>query len=372
MEEVLTEYCWVTDKTEAKMIKNYLKDANVRKIMIKETPRPTFGSKVDRIKYNIRERQIGFDYEFRNIAKLKVIDALVSDSGGNILKGALKGVSVKDFDLLYNMANKPDAVKSLTAWFNINTGIATPETFGKFLGKNLAQFTDVADFESFLKQVPLSEITDEKTLKIVITNWRDVKIKLAKWDKLADIIPTLPKKYTKTPKTPIAPKVGQELAEAQTTLEKSLNEKIKNLETKRKAGTPTEKVSIRRQMDKLEAVVKDIKAVPEDELKALNKLFDIGVDMKYTSKILAADDVAVLLTKIDAAKDADDLKLAFKAHGLESLTEELKLAKKLTVLDDMLDEFKPLIKWLRLIPLMEEGKDIAKIVKIISKVDKFL
>jgi hypothetical protein len=162
------------------MIKNYLKDANVRKIMIKETPRPTFGSKVDRIKYNIRERQIGFDYEFRNIAKLKVIDALVSDSGGNILKGALKGVSVKDFDLLYNMANKPDAVKSLTAWFNINTGIATPETFGKFLGKNLAQFTDVADFESFLKQVPLSEITDEKTLKIVITNWRDVKIKLAK------------------------------------------------------------------------------------------------------------------------------------------------------------------------------------------------
>ena len=204
MEEILTEYCWAKDAEEAKMIRNYLNDANMRKIIIKQTKRTAFGDAGDRIKYNIRDRKIGFDYTFQNIDKLKVIDGLASDAWGNTLKGALKGVRVKDFELLYKIASKPEAVKSLTA--RVDTKIITPETFGKFLGRNLNQFADVADFESFLKNVPLSEITDAKTLKIVMKSRKQVWPRLAKGEKLKDIIPDISKNFVKVPTT-ITPEV---------------------------------------------------------------------------------------------------------------------------------------------------------------------
>lgn len=370
MEDVLVKYCWITDKTEAKMIKTYLKNANTRKIIIEQSTRSAFGSKVDRMKYKIRERQIGFDYEFKNIAKLKVIDALGSDAGGNIVKSALKGVSIDNFDLLHDIAKKPTAVTSLTKRFDQK--IITPDKFGEFLGKNLGQFTDVADFESFLKQVPLSEATDAKTLKMIMQNRKDVWPRLTKGEKLKDIIPTLSKKFVKTTPTvkPIEP-IVENLSESQKALKTKIEDKISILKKKYSAtwATKVEKAVIDESVGSLEDVVKNLKSIPEDEAVAMKKLFSLGVDIKYTSKILEVKDVKSLLTKIDAAKDVSELELALKWGKLDDLAKTLKTANKM---DDLFKEFKPLVKELKLVKLLEEGKDIAKIVKIISKVDKFL
>ena len=132
-----------------------------------------------------------------------------------------------------------------------------------------------------------------------------------------------------------------------------------------------EKVTIEESITTLEDVVKNVKSLPEEEGKAISKLLNLGVDIKYTSRILAAEDVAVLLKRIEAAEDTGALKVVLSnaRFKLGTLAEDLKTAGKM---DDLLKEFKPLIKEMKLVTLLEEGKDITKVVKALSKVSKVI
>jgi len=105
-------------------------------------------------------------------AQLKVIDDLPADNGGKALKSALKYVNEANLDMLHSIAKDDKAVTELAAW--ISKDKVTIDELGQILGKNVNQFTDVADFKLFLSKVPLSEIADAKTLKLVMNNRAEV------------------------------------------------------------------------------------------------------------------------------------------------------------------------------------------------------
>lgn len=178
-------------QVDVDLIVKYFDDANIRKLIT--VPDPVQIDISNRWKYNIVERKLKYDYEFDlasdgNVAKLKTIDAriLTQDPSWKALKNALKKISVKDFDLLHSIANKPSAITSLNT--RLRWGSLSAEEFGTFLWKNVGKLTDLAGFERFLAKVPSSEIKNLDHLKLIVNNWDKISARLTAWEPITDVL----------------------------------------------------------------------------------------------------------------------------------------------------------------------------------------
>ena len=119
-------------------------------------------------------------------------------------------------------------------------------------------------------------------------------------------------------------------------------------------------------MKKLKALIADLKNFPNEEVKALRKLVDTGMDVKYISKILAVDEPAELLRNIDRAADITEFEKELRLFDMADFVDDLKTADKF---DDLFKEIKPLASKLDdVIKLLKPANKITKAIKILSKI----
>jgi len=119
-------------------------------------------------------------------------------------------------------------------------------------------------------------------------------------------------------------------------------------------------------MKKLKALIADLKNFPNEEVKALRKLVDTGMDVKYISKILAVDEPAELLRNIDRVADITEFEKELRLFDMADFVDDLKTADKF---DDLFKEIKPLASKLDdVIKLLKPANKITKAIKILSKI----
>lgn len=162
--------------------------------------------------------------------------------------------------------------------------------------------------------------------------------------------------------------VVETLTAAQKQCKSLIDSQITILERQLKnAKTPQAKGILQKNVDELKPFLSEIKKFPDDEVKALNKVFSSGTDVKHISRILTADDPIALLKKINAATNVTEFESALRTTGkLTTYADELKHVNKM---GDVFKEFKSVASGLDDVALLvKQGGKLTDVLRVLSKI----
>ena len=205
MDELLIRF-WAKDEAEAKLIAKYLDNANMRKIFMEKKAHLNSGIR-DRWKYDIYERSLKNEYTFlpTKLWQLKEIDAIIqansTKKSAEVIKYMLHKVDAKQFDKLHDVIHTGGLAGDIDAIFVKMWSKLDAKDFGKLLGNHLDQFTDANDIKQFLHTRESANL-EVKNFGIMIRKWKDIKVRLARWEQLPNILKQVGKNFVR-----IAPEI---------------------------------------------------------------------------------------------------------------------------------------------------------------------
>ena len=350
IQELLVKF-GAKDTEQANLILKYLDNPNTKKLILQKNKLATRG-KEDRLKLNVWERSLRYEYEFAqdNLIKIKDIDAVIqankSRNSGKVLESLLANVDEKSFTKLHGLIQSSNAswTGEIDALFVKMWSKLDVEKFGKLLGKNLDQFTTVADLQKLFSTIETGNL-DSKWVSVIIRKRKDVEARLAKWEKLNDIVTQLNKNFIKKIVSSV-PEVVKTLSADQKVVAKFIGDDIDELSTFIKGELPKQwgapwsilELHYKNQLKRLEEFKLKISEFTAPELlsfKNLRKvkftsthiveLFELWETNTEIKRALTAwtDDIDELLTVLN--REEPSIKKAWKQiskwliEGLESL-----------------------------------------------------
>ena len=382
--EELLEYLKVP-QDKIPLVTKYMNNKNVRNIIINKTTKTNFGGG-DRWKYNVMERKSKWIYKFAldetdgagnitklsNLSKLKYIDAAIDESkkSGVVLKSVLQNIDSKQFDKLYIMANGTTFAADIDNLFAKTWTKFDTKSFGKLIGKNLDQFADITDMKTFFQTLETSDI-DAESAAVIIREWKDVKVRLAKWEKLNDILTQLHKNFIKKV-VPITTEVIEDLSGEQKIVAKLIGDDVDELKKfitgdlrKQPGWWPKEILGIHyeKQLEKLEQFQKEIKTFSPDELSAFKNLHALEFKSHHIIELLdlkkSNQSIASALENIEK-----------KTGSIEDLLHVLKSEKKSARAGEEISE--SLIKTVERLHISNALKSVDEMAVFIKYIFKFI
>ena len=200
IEELLVKY-WAKDTAQAELIVKYRDNANIKKIILKKSPTKNI-QRYDRRKHNIMERSLKSEYDFlpTKLWQLKEIDAIIeankTKKSWEVISYMLHKVDPKQFDKLHDVLKNGWITGDIDAFFVKMWSKLDAKDFGKLMGKHLDQFTDAADIKQFLHTRESANL-EAKNFGIMIRKWKEVQVRLARWEELPAILKQVGKNFAR-------------------------------------------------------------------------------------------------------------------------------------------------------------------------------